>query len=279
MGKLCFIVQQPADSYMKHIAYSILLGSLLLVSSACAALPENAVTEPPPATFTLAPPTPTIDWFPATETATPQFVVTRAPTPERKPGVGKLLLTDNFATGAPWNPGASEDASVEVGMGRLTIAVQPGVNAFRIRQGPALAAFYAEITARPSLCRDGDEYGMIFRAPNNVAYYSFTLACNGTARLDRVRSGKLYTLQAPIASADVPQGAPGVVRMGVWASGPDLRFFLNGRYQFGISDRTLSSGAVGAFARSTGQTPVTVTFSELSVYSVTYTAPTATPTP
>ena len=279
MGKLCFIVQQPADSYMKRIAYSMVLGSLLLVSSACAALPENVVTEPPPATFTPVPPTATIDWFPATETPTPQYVATRAPTPERKPGVGKLLLTDNFTSGDPWNPGASEDASVEVGLGRLTIAAQPGVNAFRIRTGPVLTAFYAEMTARPSLCRGRDEYGMLFRAPNNVAYYTFTLSCDGTARVDRVRSGRLYTLKAPIASADVPQGAPGVVRMGVWASGSDLRFFLNGRYQFGISDPTLKSGAVGAFARSTGQTPVTITFSELAVYSVTYTAPTATPTP
>ncbi len=264
---------------MKRIVFSILLGSLLLVSSACDALPENVITATPPATLTPVPPTATIDWFPATETSTPQFVATQAPTPERKPGVGKLLLTDNFTSGDPWNPGASEDASVVVGLGRLTIAAQPGVNAFRIRQGPALTAFYAEITARPSLCRGDDEYGMLFRAPNNVAYYSFTLSCDGTARVDRVRSGKLYPLHPPVASADVPQGAPGVVRMGVWASGPDLRFFLNGRYQFGITDATLSSGAVGAFARATAQTPVTVTFSELSVYSVTYTAPTATPTP
>ncbi len=263
---------------MKRIAFSTLLGSLLLVSSACDALPQNPITEPPPPSFTAPPPTATIDWFPATETATPQFVATQAPTPERKPGVGKLLLTDHFTSGDPWHPGTSEDASVVVGLGRLTLAAQPGVNAFRIRQGPALTAFYAEITAQTSLCRGGDEYGMLFRAPNNVAYYSFTLSCDGRARVDRVRTGRLYPLHAPIASADVPPGAPGEVRMGVWASGSDLRFFLNGRYQFGVTDATLSSGALGAFARSTGTTPVTITFSDLSVYSVTYTAPTATPT-
>ncbi len=262
---------------MKRITLSILLGSLLLVSLACDALPENIVTEPPAPTFTPVPPTATIDWFPATATATPQFVPTHGPTPERKPGVGELLLTDHFTAADPWNAAASEDASVVVGLGRLTIAAQPGINAFRIRKGPALTAFYAEITAQPSLCRDRDEYGMLFRAPNNVAYYTFTLSCNGTERVDRVRAGKLIPLHAPIASADVPQGAPGEVRMGVWASGSDLRFFLNGRYQFGITDATLSSGALGVFARSIGQTPVTILFSDLSVYSVTYVAPTATP--
>jgi len=279
MEKLVFIVQQHVKFHMKRTAPSILLVLLLPAFSACAALPEAPTPQPPLPTFTLPPPTPTIVWFPATETPTPQFVPTQGPTPERKPGVGKLLLTDHFTSGSEWNPGASEDASVDVGRGRLTIAAQPGVNAFRIRQGPVLSAFYAEITARPSLCRDRDEYGLLFRAPNNVAYYSFTLSCDGTARADRVRMGRAYPLQAAILSADVPPGAPGEVRLGVWASGSDLRFFLNGRYQFGVTDPNLRIGAVGAFARSVGQTPVTVTFSDLSIYSLTYIAPSPTPTP
>ena len=279
MEKLVFIVQQHVKIHMKRTALFILLVTLLPAFSACAALPEAPTPQPPPPTSTAPPPTPTIDWFPATETPTPQSVPTQGPTPERKPGVGKLLLTDNFTSGDAWNPGVSEEAGIQVSRGRLTIAAQPGVNAFRIRQGPALSSFYAEITAQPSLCRDEDEYGLLFRAPSNVAYYSFTLACNGTARADRVRMGRSYPLHAPILSADVPPGAPGQVRLGVWASGPELRFFLNGRYQFGVTDPTLKSGAIGAFSRSTGQTPVTVTFSDLSIYSVTYVPPSATPTP
>ena len=263
---------------MKRTAFSLLLGPLLLASGACAGLPAQATAAPPP-TATPAPATATIVWFPATETPTPQFLATAGPTPERKPGIGRLLLTDHFTSGDPWNPGISEEASVEVGHGRLTIAVQPGVTAHRLRQGPALDAFYAEITARPSLCRNGDQYGLLFRSPSEAAYYSFTLACDGTARAERVRTGRAYPLQAAIPSADAPPGAPGEVRMGVWASGSDLRFFLNGRYQFGVTDPTLRSGALGAFARSVGSTPVTVTFSDLVVYALTYSAPAAPPTP
>jgi hypothetical protein len=168
---------------------------------------------------------------------------------------------------------------VDVSNNRLAIAVQPGVNAFRLRQGPLLTNFYAEITATPSLCREGDEYGLLFRAPNNVAYYAFVLSCNGTARAERVRFGRQYPLHAAVRSADAPLGAPGQVRLGVWASGPDMRFFLNGRYQFGISDSTYKAGAVGAFVRSGGTTPATILFSDLSVYDVTYSAPRGTPTP
>jgi len=39
------------------------------------------------------------------------------------------------------------------------------------------------------------------------------------------------------------------------------------------------SGALGVFVRSTGETPVTVTFSDLAIYEVDYTLPTKTPIP
>ncbi len=265
---------------MKRILLHVVLGLTIATSSACAAVATDASTpEIPTATATQVPPTATIVWFPPSETPTAQSIPTQAPTPERKPGIGRLLLTDDFSSDAPWNPAASEDASLNVSGNRLTVAVQPGVNAFRVRQGLTLSNFYAEITARPSLCRDGDEYGLLFRAPNNVAYYAFVLACNGTSRAERVRLGRPYPLHDPVPSADVPPGAPGEVRLGVWASGSELRFFLNDRYQFSLTDASLKSGAVGVFARSVGSTPVTVTFSDLSIYDVTYLAPSATPNP
>ncbi len=264
---------------MMRAACTTLLGLTVLAFSACAGVVEEPIQPTMPATSTLPPPTATIVWFPPSETPTPQPVAPMRPTPERRPGVGSVLLTDNFSQARFWNPAVADDASVNVSGNRLTIAVQPGVYAFRVRQGPVFTNFYAEITARPSLCQEGDEYGLLFRSPNNVAYYSFVAACNGTARAERVRLGKPYPLQAPVPSADVPPGAGGEVRMGVWVSGPEMHFFLNGRYQFSVSDSSYKSGAVGVFARSVGQTPVTVLFSDLTVSDVLYSAPSATPMP
>ncbi len=45
------------------------------------------------------------------------------------------------------------------------------------------------------------------------------------------------------------------------------------------ADPKFPSGAFGVFVRSTGDTPVTVTFSDLEVYDVNYTLPTKTPWP
>ncbi len=74
-------------------------------------------------------------------------------------------------------------------------------------------------------------------------------------------------------------GAPGEVRLGIWAAGSEFRFFLNGRYQFTADDKSYASGGLGVFAYPAGSTPVTVTFSDLAVYAVTYSASAAAPTP
>ena len=67
--------------------------------------------------------------------------------------------------------------------------------------------------------------------------------------------------------------------MGVWAVGSDLRFFLNGRYQFSVNDKNYLSGTIGVFAHSVADTPIAVTFSDLMVYDVSYSPPTKTPRP
>ncbi len=194
-----------------------------------------------------------------------------------QPGVGELVLADDFSSPEGWNTASSNEGSVAVEGNRLTIAVQPGIAPLvSFRTGRVFVDTYVEITAEPSLCRGADDYGMVFRAPNNVAYYRFALNCNGMASADRISLGSDRVLQAPVASADVPAGAPAVVRLGVWMAGQDFHFFLNGHYQFSATDKSYPAGAIGVFAHAAGGSPVTVTFSDLAVYSVTY-HPTPTP--
>jgi hypothetical protein len=83
----------------------------------------------------------------------------------------------------------------------------------------------------------------------------------------------------PAASGDVPPGAPGEVRIGLWVSGTEMRVFLNGHYQFTVSDPLFASGTLGVFARSGGENAVTITFSDLVVNEVSYASPTPTLTP
>ena len=234
-----------------------------------------ATNTPAPATETPAP-TSTIIWFPPSATPTPQFLSTKAPTPEMRPGLGSDLLTDDFSNPFDWEIAASNDASSAIEDNRLTLAVQSEVYMTSLRRDTLLTDYYAEITAQPSLCKGDDSYGFLIRA-NGGSYYRFALACDGTVRAERVSNSVRLVLQQPLPSGDVPPGAPGTVRIGVWAVGRELRLFLNGRFQFSIDDPSFPIGTIGVFVRSAGNTPVVVSFSDLVIQEVDYIIPIATP--
>jgi hypothetical protein len=153
---------------------------------------------------------------------------------------------------------------------RLVLSLSgPGpVQLLSLRSQPVVGDFYAEATASLQLCLGGDRYGFVFRASPGGNYYRLALNCNGQERLERVLSENPEVLQDWIPSGDVPTGAPAEVKFGIWAAGGLLRFFLNDRFQFSARDPTLSSGTLGFFIYANGPTPVSVDFSNLSVYSV-----------
>lgn len=261
---------------MKFIRLCFIL-ALPVILPACANAAENSLPSTPPATETPLP-SPTIVWFPPSATPSPQAFASQVPTPNQKPGVGAARLTDDFSSADFWNPASSNDGSAILNGNGLTLAVPAGAYIFRIRADLVVSDFYAELTARPSLCKGQDEYGLLVRA-SAVAYYRLALMCNGTLRLDRVTSRSHQILQPAVASGDAPTGAPGEVRIGVWAVGSDLRFWLNDDYQFSVDDKNYPSGTIGVFAHSVADTPVAVTFSDLTIYDVNYLQPTKTPQP
>ena len=264
-----------------RLAPSITLTIIILIgSSACA--PMQAPPAPATATETPAPsPTATIQWFPSTSTPTPQPIITPSATPLSLPGLGDEIFTDDFTSSIYWNTASSDEGSVSVSRDRITIAVKaPDTALFSLRSVPLLTDFYAEINAHPALCRGGDSYGLLFRA-NNLDSYRYVLACDGTVRLEMKKAyNRPRVLAGPTLSGDAPPGSPGDVRLGVWATGAEMRFFLNGRYQFTVTDVNFSSGTLGVFVQSSPlNSATTVTFSDLIVQSVAYVSPTPTVTP
>jgi len=193
------------------------------------------------------------------------------------PGIGAVTLSDNFSDKSVWDTAASENGSATITRNRLTLTVQDGYYLSSMRRELPLSDFYAEITAHPSLCRGEDNYGLIVRGIGSY-FYRFVLACNGQIRAERINGDTKLPIHEPVASGDAP-GAPGEVRIGMWAVEGEMRLFLNGRFQFSVTEKSFPSGALGVYVRSTGNTPVTVTFSELEIYEVNYVLPTETPIP
>jgi hypothetical protein len=185
------------------------------------------------------------------------------------PGVGEVVFEDGFSSSSAWQLGESAKGTVALGVNELTIAlVQPRAYLSSTRSEPSFGDFYAEITTSPSLCAGVDEYGLLFRARSLGDFYRFSLSCDGQVRLDRVVGGTGGSPQPWLVSASVPRGAPSSSRLGVWAVGKELRFFINNEFQFAVSDSYHGSGLLGVFARSAGENAVTVSFSDLKVYQV-----------
>lgn len=241
----------------------------LLSLTACIPQPDPEPTPtptpvPPTPTFT-----PTIIWFPPTATFTPYPTLELLPTEDLRPGIGELLFQDDFSDPTAWSLSTSPGGSVALGLNELTIAIgAEDTYLYSLRKDWLLSDFYLELTASPSMCRELDEYGLLLRVSPELDFYRFSLSCNGQVRLDRIYRGAASSPQPWVLSGAVPPGAPSTVRLGVWAVGSELRFFVNDRYQFTVRDPMLLSGGVGVFARSTVDWPVTVNFSDLAVYSL-----------
>jgi hypothetical protein len=218
----------------------------------------------------------TIQWFPPTSTPTPVPTLQVVPTVDQRPGVGAALLVAGIAPGQPWQTGKSAAGTISLSGSELTLAVaEPKGTLASLLARPQLGDFYAEISAAPSLCRGADAYGLLLRAAGSSSFYRWALTCDGQERLERVKNGSLLPLQA-----DTPRaGPPPPNRLAVWAAGGELRFFIDGIYQFSVRDPVFTSGSLGVFTRAAADTPLTVTFSDLSVSAVQAPAATITPTP
>jgi hypothetical protein len=259
----------------KRILALLVAGGSMVLVNCSGTIPMPTGTPMPAVTDTASP---TIVWFPSTDT--PEFLPTQSakPTEEYRPGLGNLIFTDSFDNPGLWNTSSSEQASATLTRNRLVLSVsEPGpLSILSLRTQPDVGDFYAEAMVDISLCDSKDQYGMVFRASSSADYYRFTINCLGQLRLERVRGGEVYPLNDWISSGDAPTGAPAQIKIGVWAAGRELRVFLNDHYQFSQPDPVFSNGTIGFYIYANGQTPVTVSFSDLSVYSVSYISPTPT---
>lgn len=249
-----------------NVKFSWLVVLLLAVLTACTAAP--VLEEPTPTLEPLVQPTPTatIVWFPPTPTRTLAPTLEMTPTPDPQPARGVELLVDNFTDEGHWQVGQSTSGSVAYGRSELTLAVrEPKAALTSLRDGPDLGDFYLDVTVNVNLCRGPDMYGLLLRAASPDDYYRFLINCNGELRLERIMDGRSLPVQDWISSGVIPSGSPVVLRIGVLASGRDISFFINDIHQFDISDPVIPSGTIGVYARSMGDSALTVSFSDLLV--------------
>ncbi|MCS6907903.1 MAG: hypothetical protein RML93_08480 [Anaerolineales bacterium] len=225
--------------------------------------------------FSLPTPSPTLTatativWFPSTATPTPLPTQVLTPTVDLRPQIGSLLFADQFEDRSAWSLIETQGGRIAFGKNELTIAIaQPKVYLYTLRKSPQLSDFYLQLTLWPNLCRDEDEYGILFRVTPELDFYRLGLTCNGQLHLDRFFQGRVAVPYPKTYSGAVPLGAPSSVRAAIWASEEEIVVFLNDQFQFALRERVIRSGVLGLFARSVSSASVTVNFSDLAVYQI-----------
>lgn len=244
---------------------------IALILAGCLPVVEITPTlAPPTETITQTSlPTATIIWFPATPTFTTFPTREIQPTEDMRSGVGKIILEDQFDDPYAWVSAQVTVGNVGLGRNELTLAVSaPQASLISWRQSAQLSNFYLEIDALPSLCQAEDAYGLLFRANSALDYYRLQLNCNGQIRMERIKNGKTVPLQDWVSSGQLFPGGMMRSRVGVWSLEDEIRVFINGSYQFSVRDPVWKTGQLGVFARSAGDTPLTVNFSNLVVYDL-----------
>lgn len=250
---------------MKRII--ILLSVVLLAACLRQVDTPIAETTQPTDTPTLAPSiTSTVIWFPPTETPAVTPTQERTPKPGMMVELGEIIYEDQFTSSEGWILPQSGRGLISIGNGELNIIInETGSYLAGTREKPDVGDFYAEITANPVLCSSRDEYGFLFGVVGGIQYYSFGLSCSGEVRLERFDAGGIITLLPWTRDASVPIGAPSVTKLAVVADDDEIHIYINGESLFSVEGQQRRYGSFGVYARSVGDTAMTVSFSDLIV--------------
>ncbi len=236
---------------------------------ACSSMLPSPTPIPPSVTASItATITETIVWFPPTETATPIPTREVLPTAIMAPGIGQIVLENGFSDQNIWLSGSFAAGNIAQVDQSLILAVQqPKSSLITFLPGPVFEDFDLQMTANMSLCRGNDAYGILIRSLSEWDYYRFLINCQGEARAERIRNSQTIPLQ-DWTPANIVAGAAVDTSIEIWASGSEMRLIINDSYLFSVKDPIFRNGQIGFFARSGGDSALTVNFQDLTVYAL-----------
>jgi hypothetical protein len=254
---------------VKFSTLMVVAGMVVWMVAGCASqqqMPLDALFSPTPSLTNTA----TVDWFPMTATLQTVVPATATPNPAANPLYGQMLFNDPFTSAGNWESQQATNGIISVSGGTLTLAVKktPGTLTV-IRQDSVYSSFYLETTVkRVALCKTDDEIGLLFRVSGSQSYYRLLVDCQGLLALQQVVGGTPSVLVNWMPSEQIPSGLWKSFTLGVWAYGNTIRLYVNDQLQTEVSRDTFKSGGIGYFARAAGDTPLSVSFSDLTIYQV-----------
>jgi hypothetical protein len=159
--------------------------------------------------------------------------------------LGQPTWTDNFTTSNGFfqkgtNSYEDEHTRIAIENGVMTLTsfgTPPNWIGWRLTY-PTLKNFYLETSFVTHNCSGGDQYGMVFRAPDFDSGFGYYLAftCDGRYRLERMDDSGFVVITPWSASSDILAGSDQNNRMGILASDSTFSFYFNGAKVIETSD-------------------------------------------
>jgi hypothetical protein len=187
-----------------------------------------------------------------TNTIAPTMTATLSDDPKNSLGTPTWQNTLDNGTSFGLDAGAYEDDNTKIvitgGAMTLTSYSTIGYHGWRLTS-PTPKNFYLEAVFKTQSCGGGDEYGIVFRAPDyssGKGYY-FGFRCTGEFNLFRWDDTGLVGLLTWTASPEILPGTGQTNRMSVLASGNSIKLFANGKLLTDVLDTKYSDGHFGVY--------------------------------
>lgn len=219
-------------------------------------------------------------------TATPTAAVTKTTTPTAAPSptatstasandprvqLGTPTGTDTLDNGKSFglDSKAYDDENtyirVENGAMVLTSRYAIGYKGWRTG-GTKLGNAYVEATIRVGECSGGDTYGLAFRSPDFNKGYWFQVTCSGNWNFGYWDGSEYSSLGSGTNTSDaLLTGSNQVNRLGAWASGNQIKLYINGKMITQLEDSSQTEpGSFGAIIASFNTPNFTIYVNEFS---------------
>ena len=225
-------------------------------------IPVQVDTQPPVETPTI-PPTATVSAT-ATATSSPE---------DPRVQLGSPTFTDTLDNGKSFgleSKAYDDDYTyirVENGALVLTSRYATGFRGWRTG-GTKLGNAYLEALIRVGECSGTDNYGLVFRSPDFIKGYWFQVTCGGNWELGYWDGSEYTSLENGTNTSNaLLTGSNQTNRLGAWASGDQIKLYINGKLIAQTEDSSLSEpGSYGALIASYNTSNFTVTIDEFAYW-------------
>jgi hypothetical protein len=210
-----------------------------------------------------------------TDSGTPTVTPTITPTyiaGDPRGSLGAPDWIDLFDKGAEWPLYEDDHVRFEIKDGKMKMtAFNPDYYNGWILTSVKTDDLYIEAPMKVDACSERDSYGLVFRSirgDKGWEGYLFGITCDGQSILRYWDGEKMAKLSNYTPNTAIIPGSNQANRVGAWAEGGTLKFYVNGVEVAQVFDDTYTDGLFGVYIGS-GSTPdLTVHLDEYAYWSL-----------